>query len=325
MSVAVISSLYHCEPHLPTFTAAVFGFAKQVSQSGISVHYLPIVNDASDYEREQIDLLTREINANYYGRMTPLYAHRESLYASWNRGIASSQTPFIAFWNVDDIRSAEGFIEGFRALQDGANLVDFPFTRVSTLRRLAIFLRQQRLDVPMLFDPSNFARGNGLGPFFMASRMLYQRVGAFDEAFRVAGDMEWAGRALTHVRFHAGLQNGGDFLIHGDNLSNTGSDREDIEVNTIFLRRGEWRHLRPAHPRAQMDAWHSWGNTTGVQLPGDVEDFLWGPAAHERWRQYQRERKQGPVQRRIRLALAARGLIRSVEWSVYQRNQQDSI
>ena len=71
MSVAVISSLYRCEPHLPTFTAAVFGFAKQVSQSGISVHYLPIVNDASDYEREQIDLLTREINANYFGRMTP--------------------------------------------------------------------------------------------------------------------------------------------------------------------------------------------------------------------------------------------------------------
>ena len=234
MSVAVISSLYHCEPHLPTFTAAVFGFAKQVSQSGISVHYLPIVNDASDYEREQIDLLTREINANYFGRMTPLFVPRESLYASWNRGIASSQTPFIAFWNVDDIRSAEGFIEGFRALQDGANLVDFPFTRVSTLRRLAIFLRQQRLDVPMLFDPSNFARGNGLGPFFMASRTLYQRVGAFDEAFRVAGDMEWAGRALPHVRFHAGRQNGGDFLIHGDNLSNSGSDREDIEVNTIF-------------------------------------------------------------------------------------------
>ena len=74
-----------------------------------------------------------------------------------------------------------------------------------------------------------------------------------------------------------------------------------------------------------MDVWHSWGNTTGVQLPGAVEDFLWGPAAHERWRQYQGERKQGPVQRRIRLALAARGLIRSVEWSVYQRNQQDGI
>ncbi len=325
MSVAVISSLYHCEPHLPTFTAAVFGFAKQVSEAGVSVHYLPIANDASDYERAQIDLLTREINANYYGHMTPVYVARESLYASWNRGIASSQTPYIAFWNADDIRSAEGFIEGVRALGGGSNLADFPFTRVSAVRRLGLFPQQQRLDVPRLFDPASFARGNGLGPFFMMSRALYQRVGPFDEAFRVAGDMEWAGRALAHARFHAGQSNSGDFLIHGDNLSNTGGDREDIEVNIIFLRRGEWRHLRPVHPRAQQDAWHSWGNTGGVQLPDEIEDFLWGPAAHERWRQYQRERRQGPVQRRIRLALAARGLLRSAEWSVYQRNQQDSL
>lgn len=322
MSVAVISSLYHCEPHLPTFTAAVFGFAKQVSEAGVSVHYVPIANDASDYERAQIDLLTREINANYYGRMTPIYVARESLYASWNRGIAAAQTPYIAFWNADDLRSAEAFIEGVGALQGGSNLVDFPFTRVSAGRRLGLFPHRQRLAVARLFDPASFARGNGLGPFFIMSRALYQRVGPFDEAFRVAGDMEWAGRALAQARFHAGEGSGGDFLIHGDNLSNTGSDREDIEVNIIFLRRGEWRHLRPAHPRAQQDAWHSWGNSGGVQLPGEIEDFLWGPAAHARWQQYQRERRQGALQRRIRLALAARGLLRSAEWSVYQRDQQ---
>ena len=325
MSVAVISSLYQCEPHLPTYTAAVFGFAKHVSEVGVSVHYLPIVNDSSEYEREQIELLAREINARYYGRMTPVYVARESLYASWNRGVAASQNPVIAFWNADDIRSAEGFIEGLRALQGGANLVDFPFTRVSAARRLGIFPQQQRLAAPRLFDPANFARGNGLGPFFMLSRALYQRVGPFDDAFRVAGDMEWAGRALAQARFHAGKSIGGDFLIHGGNLSNSGSDREDIEVNIIFLRRGEWRHLRPAHPRAQQDAWHSWGNIKGAQLPPAIEDFLWGPAAHERWRQYQRERRQGPRLRRIRLALAARGLVRSVEWSVYQRHLQDSL
>ncbi len=325
MSVAVISSLYHCEPHLPIFTAAVFGFAKKISEVGVSVHYLPIVNDASGYEREQIDQLTREINANYYGRMTPVYVRRESLYASWNRGIASSQTSAIAFWNADDIRSVEAFIEGYRALQGDADLVDFPFTRVRAARRLGIFPQLQRHDVPRLYDANHFARGNGLGPFFMMRRALYQRVGPFDEAFRVAGDMEWAGRAQAQARFHASESKGGDFHVHGRNLSNTGSDREDIEVNIIFLRRGEWRHLRPAHPRAQRDAWHSWGNKRGVQLPAEIEEFLWGNSAHGRWRQFQRERRQGAILRRIRLALAARGLLRSAEWSIYQRHQQDNL
>lgn len=322
MSVAVISSLYQCEPHLRAFTAAVFGFAKQVNAMGIAVHYLPIVNDASPSERAEIDLLAREINAHYYGRMTPIYVPRESLYASWNRGIAASQAGVIAFWNADDIRHAEGFCEGLRALQSGADLVDFPFTRVSETRTLGIFPRRQRRPAPRIFQPDSFARGSGLGPFFMATRALYERVGPFDEAFHVAGDMEWAGRALAHARFHAGQCNGGDFHIHGGNLSNTGGDREDIEVNIIFLRRGEWRHLRPAEPQAQKAAWQSWGNIGGARLPAQVADFLWGPGAAARWRQYQRERQQGPLRRRLRLALAARGWARSVEWSLYQQNKR---
>ena len=130
MSITLISSLYRSERHLPTFTASVFGFAKRISESGISVHYLPIVNDATRDEREQIDRLTHEINSHYYGRMTPHYVPRETLYASWNRGLALTDAPYFAPWNADDIRSADAFIDGYGALQTGADLVDFPFTYV---------------------------------------------------------------------------------------------------------------------------------------------------------------------------------------------------
>ena len=105
MSLALISSLYRSEAHLPTFTAAVYGFAKRLSERGIEAHYLPILNDASPREREQIDQLAQEINARYLGRMTPHYVARETLYASWNRGIAlTTKAPCISrFWNADDI------------------------------------------------------------------------------------------------------------------------------------------------------------------------------------------------------------------------------
>lgn len=322
MSIALISSLFRCEQHLPTYTAAVFGFAKQVSQNGIEVHYLPIVNDANSREGEAIDRLAREINGSYHGRMTPVYVTRESLYASWNRGINLSQTDFFASWNADDIRSAEAFIEGYRALQKGATLVDFAFTRVSNDRRFGIFTRESRLEAPMLYHAAQFRRGNGLGPFFMASRSLHQTVGAFDENFQVAGDMEWASRAQAHARFYAGRLNGGEFLIHGDNLSNSGGDREDIEVNIIFMRRGDWEQLRPAHPSAQRDAWHGWGDQRGKALPLEVEDYLWGPDSLRRWAQFRRERAQGGWQRRLRLALAARGIIRSAEWAEFQRTRR---
>ena len=321
MSIAIISSLYRCEDHLPTFAAAVFGFAKRVSESGIAVHYLPIVNEATPPEREQIDRLAQAINSHYYGQMTPHYVPRESLYASWNRGVALAQSPCFAPWNADDIRSAEAFIDGYGALQRGADLVDFPFTRVILYKRFRVLPRERRIDVPCPFERKRFTRRNGLGAFFMARKSLFEKLGPFDANFRVAGDTEWASRALTVAKFHQGRANGGEFLIHGNNLSNTGGEQEDIEVNIIFLRRGEWHHLRPANPRVQRETWDSWGNAAGIALPADVADFLWGPAAEARWKRYQRERRQPPPFRRLRLALASRGLIHSEEWAMAQRGR----
>lgn len=321
MSIALISSLYRSEEHLPAFTAAVFGFARRVSECGIEAHYLPIVNDASRREREQIDQLAEEINRQYLGRMTPHYVPRETLYASWNRAISLSPATCFAPWNADDIRSTEAFIEGYEALQGGADLVDFPFMRVMLSKRLGLLSRAQRIHVPCPFDSERFTRRNGLGTFFMARKSLYERLGPFDANFRVAGDTEWASRDLSTVKFQQGRANGGEFLVHGDNLSNTGSDREDIEVNLIFMRRGDWHHLRPADPRALRDAWESWGNPGRITLPAEAADFLWGAEAEARWQRYQRERKQPATLRRLRLALASRGLLYSEEWAMAQRGR----
>lgn len=306
---------------MPAFTAAVFGFARQVSEMGISAHFLPIVNEASRGEREQIDRLASEINARYYGRMTPQYVPRETLYASWNRALAATQAPHFTFWNADDFRSADALAEGYNALQGGANLVDFPYTRVKPTRRFGLFPRESRLNVPCMFDGERFTRRNGIGPFFMASVSLYARAGPFDNNFQVAGDTEWASRALPHARFQQGSADGGDFIVHGDNLSNTGGAREDIEVNIIFMRLGAWAQLRPANPTAMRAAWESWGNKGRVQLPPEEADLLWGPGAEARWKRYQRERNQAPALRRLRLSLAARGLIHSVEWALAQRGR----
>ena len=321
MPVALISSLYRFEPHLPTYSAAVFGFAKQVSAAGVSVHYLPIVNDASALERSGIDRLARELNAGYHGRMKPHYVPRETLYASWNRGLALSQAPIFSFWNADDLRSAEAFIEGYRQLQEGTDLVDFPFTRVTQVRRFGLFPRETRAWTETRFQPGRFTSKDGGGPFFMARRALYEAVGPFDESFQVAGDTEWAWRAKAQARFVAGASSGGEFLVHGGNLSNRGSQREDIELNIIFMRRGDWSQLRPAEPRAMLDAWTTWGNVAGITAPAEVADYLWGPEAHSRWQRYRRERQRSPLMRRLRMALAARGLLHSEELSQSRRRR----
>lgn len=109
----------------------------------------------------------------------------------------------------------------------------------------------------MLFHTAPFRRKNGVGPFFMASRDLYHQVGEFDENFRVVGDMEWAQRTLPVVNFYPAKQAGGSFYIHGGNLSNTGNDREEIELNIVFLRLQAWYYLLPVDPTRMREAWET--------------------------------------------------------------------
>ena len=324
MRVAIISSLYRCEAHLGAFTTAVFGFAKRVSQAGVAAHYLPIVNEATAREREAIDQLARAINAGYHGRMTPRYVDRETLYASWNRGLADSDAEYFSFWNADDIRDAAAFLDGCRALRAGADLVDFDFTRVMQRRRFGLFPRVERVLVPCLYDPQRFTRGNGVGPFFMARRRLYDLLGPFDENFRIAGDTVWVRRARGNCRFQRIPRSGGDFLMHGDNLSNSGSAREDIEVNIIHMRCGNWSQLRPAEPRAMREAWMNWGNRARINLPAEPAHYLWGAGAEGRYRRYLRERRQPGLLRRLRLSMAARGWLHSEEWAASQRGTAQS-
>lgn len=322
MTISVISSLYQVESHLDQFTQAVWAFAEHVHQAGVDVHYLPIVNDATPTERDAINMLSEKINSANVGRMTPHFVGRETLYASWNRGIQLTDAPYLTFWNADDIRDADAFLEGYHALRDGANLVDFVFTGVQTVKRFGLFSQVRHQLSAMLFNPNKFTRKNGVGPFFMFSRDLYEQVGEFDEHYRIAGDMHWAGRAIPHVKFYPAKQIGGYFYIHGDNLSNTGLVREAVEVNITFMRREEWQHVLPTDPEQLHDAWETWGKLDSIVVPEDVAEYLWGNGAKQRWQQYESERKQPGWVQRLRRILAARGIIQSVEWDIYQRKQQ---
>lgn len=321
MPISIISSLYRVEAHLPQFTASVRKFAQQVHQAGISVYYIPIVNDATPIEQASVDQLTQDINTAGHGSMSPQYVGRETLYASWNRGVKLSDTPYFTFWNADDIRDADAFIEGYRALENGATLVDYIFNVRKTVKRFGLIPTYVEAHSRMLFHTEPFTRKNGVGPFFMASRDLYNQIGDFDENFRVTGDMEWAQRTLPVVNFYPAEQVGGHFYIHGDNLSNTGTSREDVEVNIIFMRLREWYQLIPVDPVLMRESWETWGNHEDITLPDDVADFLWGASAEMRWRQYQAERNQPDWMRNFRRRLASRGLIRSAEWDVFLRNK----
>jgi GT2 family glycosyltransferase len=48
---------------------------------------------------------------------------------------------------------------------------------------------------PPLFDQKRFDREMHCGPFYLFTKSLYEKIGPYDETFRIAGDYDWCTRA----------------------------------------------------------------------------------------------------------------------------------
>lgn len=306
MDLSLLTSLYRSDAHLPAFQAHVQQVAAALNAAQVQAELLLIANDPTPEEREAIAAMTRELPLT----VRPLTTARETLYASWNRGLAAAQGEFFGPWNVDDLRHAPALIEGIERLRAGLDLIDFPFEQIENGQ-------PRRLPAP--YDGRVVHPRCGVGPFFLARRSLLNTVGFFDPGFRIAGDFEWCTRpALRSARWGHGAQLGGAFVLHGGNLSGGRSELEWIEFNVALLRREAYALLRPVNPALMCAAWEEWGSA-GQIVPAGVAEWLWGIRAERRWRAYERERRANPQVRRLRLALARRGLWPSVEWAVHQR------
>jgi glycosyltransferase involved in cell wall biosynthesis len=301
MDISLITSLYRSEAFLKNYTRHVLDTAARLKQDhGLSLEIVIVANDATDAERSWI----RELNAGAHMTGTPaiypIYVERETVYASWNRGIQASSGRCIGLWNADDIRTAAALAEGYHLIEQGCGLMYFPFT-VTRPSRLGL---RQELRPALPFDHDTFTKAMRGGSFILFGRDIYDKVGPFDEHFKIGGDFEWSARAVDYdVQFCAGTHNAGTFHLHGGNLSDTGSNLQQVEDNIVHLRRQAWQNLKPADPDLMRSSWEAWGSQ-GQILPPEIADQLWDAGAADRWLRWQKQERWR--KRRLRWSLALR-------------------
>lgn len=292
MDISLITSLYRAEAYWETYAQGVVEVARQLKEAGVSLEMVLVANDPSEQERASIHDLANTLQANQTASVITLEVPRETVYASWNRGVRAASARALGIWNVDDLRTAEGLIEGYRLIADDGEMVEFPFVIVQMQHWLGLFNIRKRFEHPPQYTPSALGRKTRLGPFFMFSRALYDAAGPFDEHFRISGDFEWCARPrVRSSKLCLASAVGGYFSQHGTNLSGTHSLLEDIEDNVVLLRYGMWRELRPVEPQQMQAAWTTWGDQ-GTPLPQDIQDRLWGAGACETWQRWLRDRRR---------------------------------
>ncbi len=309
--ISLITSLYRSDTHLPTYIKYVKAISEILQVHALSLEIVVVVNDATSTETRLLhDLLALETL-----QVQVLSVPRETLYASWNRGINAASGAILGVWNVDDRRTADGLLNGYALFQaDSAlQLIDFPF-----------LLRYEDGDTiyqQPQFKPKNYSPKTVAAPFFLFRRTLYEANGPFNEHFRITGDFEWCKRDLVRrARYAFSDVTGGTFVVHGGNLSTGTHPLEWVEINTVLVWHGAYAQMRPVDPDLMRESWQAWGHIGG-SVPDHIARWLWGEGARERYEAYIRERNTHPLLRRIRLALARRGLWHSVEWDVHHRSK----
>jgi len=305
--ISLITSLYQTEKFLPQYIEHALQLAREVNSAGINLEFVIIPNDASDGERQLLTALDKTLVAENIATVQTHYVGRETLYASWNRGLNFAVSDVFGFWNVDDRRTAAGVIEGYRQLNDGVDVIDFAFK-----------MRKNGVSVKKLpqYRAENLAPKTGVGPFFMFHRRLLEEAGNFNSHFRITGDFEWCKReAVRQSRTTTSNMLAGIFVLHDDNLSG-GTPAEWVEFNLALLMLNQPQQMRPVDPVLMKKYWTDWGHQF-LDISDKTADWLWGDGAQARYEQYQWEQNLPQPVRQIYLALARRGLIRSVDWNLH--------
>lgn len=291
MDISLITSLYRSAAHLPAFTHHALEVAQGVRAAGLTLEFVIVANEASAEEREQIERFAAQ-----YPDVKALYVPRETIYASWNRGVEVASGRAIGFWNVDDVRTVEGLIDGHKRITAGSEVVYFSYDVHETNGQTGDVRDIHFPAVP--FDRVDHLRKYRGGPFFMFHRPLYDRVGRFDERFTIVGDYDWCVRAMQQVELTPSPVVAGRFWMHGGNVSASSNPLMPVEDNIVHLLYGDYQHLKPADPELMRKTWEKWASSAAI--PTEVADRLWGQGAQQ-WREaYERNQKRAAFVSKVR-------------------------
>lgn len=228
--ISFITSLYKSDLYLKKYISNLEFFSKYLKEKKVDFEFIIISNEPNESEKNILNKLAVD---NNFIKLN--FVPRESLYASWNRGINLSQGEIIGFWNVDDKRYPKAIVKAFDLFKNGAKLVYFPFIYKRYIKIFSLPVLFKKIVVkPPKFEKEKFIKEMHCGPFFMFIKKLYVQVGPFDENFKIAGDFDWCVRAAKITNFTLCNEIAGVFINEGTSLSGS-KNKIHQEENQIIL------------------------------------------------------------------------------------------
>lgn len=226
-------------------------FANLLSQTLFpEIELVLVLNDPSAKEKT----LANDFAARRANQVQILSAPKlESLGSSWNRAWKAAQAPYLAIWNVDDMRSSDSLQRQLGALEQDSEAVLCYADYVSVEKYGE--QQGQRRHTPQ-YTVNHFRRAFAQGgAFWLLRRGLAEQAGYFDEQFRVGPDMEYSFRIAARSQWMVKAEGiVGYFTDASQGLSTRqGALESAIERTAIQLRYGVYDKVRREYVKAASD------------------------------------------------------------------------
>ena len=195
---------------------------------------IEIVLNHHEPSKKEIQLV-KNFQKKYPGRIN--YLINKSvipLYSSWNKCIRNSKGKYLAIWNVDDLRTKNSLELQYNIIKN--NYVGFVYGNYTSVKEFnstnGIFINHKE------FNKFELTRSMILGPFFMFKKSLCNKIGFFDEQFKVAGDFDFAIRLALESKGKMVKENLGYYLNAQHGLSTKPNSLQPIEKDQVCFRYG---------------------------------------------------------------------------------------
>jgi glycosyltransferase involved in cell wall biosynthesis len=234
IKISVLTSLYRCREFLEGY----FNHLSEINTAD-ETEILLLHNDP---QADELEIIHRRLPDTPFVRHIAI-PERESLYATWNRGIRLAQGEYITVWNVDDVRFPNSILQQAEALDT------HPEAAVA-YGDIWLSHNYGERDGFCTNNPANnqnkdFFKRYHISCFQMWRKSIHETIGYYDEQFKCVADFDFQIRAALHFPFVKTEEPLGIYMDgRPHKLSYNGLS--DMERNIVYLRYGIYLHLNLA-------------------------------------------------------------------------------